>query len=258
MTYHHQRRLDRALYHLENLEEILDAWLDENPYKTWSEPDADSTKKLLWVEVVKPPPSAEELSPIIGDCIHNLRSALDNLAFELALAHTGASLSSKIEGDSGFPILRIEDSAKLDKMLKGVHPDAKAIIEGLQPYNRWKRATNDPLWLLNKLDVEDKHRLPHVTLLGTASLSFWVHSFDADEIEPLFPVMQEQARAPVARYPAVDATGAEVDELTPNLSIVFGDRAPKQLRRMPVPSRLSYIHRHIVEEVLPPLVPFLD
>src|SRR5215208_1885705 len=108
MTYHHQRRLDRALYHLENLLEELDAWRNENPYQTWSEPDVDSTKKLLWVEVLKPPPAAE-LSPIIGDCIHNLRSALDNLAFELALAYQGAPLPSNIEGKSGFPTFLAEN-----------------------------------------------------------------------------------------------------------------------------------------------------
>jgi hypothetical protein len=256
MTYHHQRRLDRALYHLESLKEELDAWREENPYRTWSKADVDSTKKVLWVEVLKPPPAAE-LSLIIGDCIHNLRSALDNLAFELALAYKGAPLPSDIEGKSGFPIFLTENPAKLDDMLSGVHPDAKAIIEGLQPYNRWKRATNDPLWQLNQLAVEDKHRLPHVTLLGTASLSFFVQGFEADEIEPIFSPIEDCA--PIARYPAVDATGAEVDvQLTPNFSIVFGERAPKQLRGMPVPTRLSYIHRHITEKVLPPLVPFLD
>jgi hypothetical protein len=257
MTYHHQRRLDRALYHLESLEEELDAWLEEDSYQTWSEPDdVDSTKKLLWVEVLKPPPAAE-LSVIIGDCIHNLRSALDNLAFELALAYQGAPLPSDIEGKSGFPIFLAENPAKLDDMLRGVHPDAKAIIEGLQPYSRWKRATNDPLWQLNKLAVEDKHRLPHITLFRLASLSLWVQGFGADEIEPIFGPIEN--RAPIARYPAVDETGAEVDvQLTPNFSIAFGQRAPKQLRGMPVPHRLRHIHSHITEEVLRLLVPFLD
>src|SRR5829696_155048 len=115
--YHHQRRLGRAIHHLNSIQAEMEAWLEEHPYRIWPEPDVDSTKKLLWVEVLKPPPAAE-LSVIIGDCIHNLRSALDNLAFELASAYQGASLSSKIEGDSGFPILRAENSAKFDKMLK--------------------------------------------------------------------------------------------------------------------------------------------
>src|SRR5215217_7431133 len=102
--YHHQRRLDRALYHLESLKEKLDAWREENPYRTWIEPDAGGTKKVLLVEVLKAPPFTQ-LSLVIGDCLHNLRSALDNLAFELALAHKGEQLSKTMEGDSGFPIL---------------------------------------------------------------------------------------------------------------------------------------------------------
>jgi len=259
MSHHHQRRLDRALYHLESLEEELEAWRKENPYQTWSEPDDfDSTKKLLWVEVLKPPPAAD-LSVIIGDCIHNLRSALDNLAFELALAYKGAPLPSDIEGKAGFPTLPAENPAKLDNMLKGIHPDAKAIIEGLQPYNRWKRATNDPLWQLNKLAVEDKHRLPHITLVVNRNLSFWVPAgFNADEIEPIFGPIED--RAPIARYPAFDETGTEVDmNLTPAVSIGFGQRAPKQLRGMPVTDRLRHIHSYIIEKVIRPLVvPFLD
>jgi hypothetical protein len=260
MSYHHQSRLDRALYHLESLKEKRDAWRDENPFRTWTEHDADGTKKVLWVEVLKAPP-VTQLSLIIGDCLHNLRSALDNLAFELALAHKGERLSKTMERDSGFPILpKCSDQAlkNLNRNLRGVDPTAKTIIQGLQPYNRGEGfATNDPLWQLNQLNVEDKHRLPHVTLLGTASLSYWVQGFEADEIEPFFPVIQD--RAPIARYPAIDNTGAEVNvQLTPNLDIAFGQRAPKQLRGTPVPARLEYIHRHIAERVLPPLVPFLD
>jgi hypothetical protein len=259
MSYHHQSRLDRALYHLESLKEKRDAWRDENPFRTWTEHDADGTKKVLWVEVLKAPP-VTQLSLIIGDCLHNLRSALDNLAFELALAHKGERLSKTMERDSGFPILpKCSDQAlkNLNRNLRGVDPTAKTIIQGLQPYNRGEGfATNDPLWQLNQLNVEDKHRLPHVTLLGTASLSYWVQGFEADEIEPFFPVIQD--RAPIARYPAIDNTGAEVNvQLTPTFSVAFGQRAPKQLRGLSIPDALARIHRHITRKVLRPLAPFL-
>jgi hypothetical protein len=248
MTYHHHQRLDKAIHHLESLDAELAAWRKGNPYRTWEELDGNGTKKVLWVELLKPLPAAEP-SLIIGDCLQNLRNALDNLAFELALVHKGGSLSKSIEGDSEFPIFRTcsDDSLKkLNRMLRGVHPHAKAIIEGLQPYNRGQTFFNDPLWQLNQLAVEDKHRLPHVTLVGTASISFWVHGFGADEIEPIFYPIED--RAPIARYPAVDETGAEVNvNLTPTFSIAFGQRAPKQLSGMPVPQRLTHIHRHITE-----------
>ncbi len=67
-------------------------------------------------KVLKPPPTAE-LSLIIGDCIHNVRSALDNLAFELTLAYKGAPLPSSVETSSQFPIQAKKNSTEFDRRL---------------------------------------------------------------------------------------------------------------------------------------------
>ncbi len=259
MTYHHQRRLDRADYHLDRLDEEMHAWREENPYRTWTEPDVDSTKELLYVEVLKPPPAAE-LSLIIGDCLHNLRSALDNLVFELAIAYVGIDpLTEDRARLLEFPIFgnREMNARECRKKIGSIHPDAQAIIKGLQPYNRGHRFTNDPLWQLNRLSVEDKHRLPHVVLLATVGMSFRVSAlFAIDEVEPILGPVD---RAPIARYPTVDETGAKVNvHLTPTFNIGFGQRAPKQLRGLPVPDKLAEIHRYITNKVVPPLAPYLD
>ena len=102
MTFHHERRLDRALQHLESFETETAAWREEHPHRTWTELDADTGKKLLRAEIVKTPPAS--LGLIAGECLHNLRSALDNLAFQLVLAYKKGRLSSEIEGASGSPI----------------------------------------------------------------------------------------------------------------------------------------------------------
>ena len=145
MTYHYQRRLDRAIHHLESLEAELAAWRKGNPYRTWAERDGNGTKNVLWVKLLKPPPVAE-FGLIIGDCLQNLRNALDNLAFELAVAHKEGRMSKSIEGDSAYPPhAQRRQPKKLNYMLRGVDPSAKAIIEGLQLYNRGQRFSNDPL-----------------------------------------------------------------------------------------------------------------
>lgn len=263
MTFHHQRRLDRALHHLESLESVRDAWLRKNPYRTWTEPDVDPRKKLLWVEALDQPPA--ELSLIVGDCLHNLRSSLDNLMLELAMVYKRGRVSKSIEGDSQFPILTTDIAKdpevfqKFKRMTRGIDPLAKTVIEGLQPYKRGERfATNDPLWKLNELYNTDKHRLPHVVLLGTAYLSFWVPAGPgADEVETSFNPIED--RAPIARYRAVDDTGAEVDmNLNPTFDVAFGQRAPKQVQAISVSRVLSGIHAHIRSDVLPPLAPYLS
>jgi hypothetical protein len=164
VTFHYQRRLDRAIHHLEGFEAEREAWREESPHRTWSELDVERGEKWLWAEVLKPPPVS--LSLIAGDCIHNLCAALDNLAFELALAYSERPLSAKVEGDSAFPILNKDIAQdtnslkKFDRMTVGIDPLAKAEIEGLQPYKRGDGFRTHPLWQLNKLSVEDKHRCP--------------------------------------------------------------------------------------------------
>ncbi len=263
MTFHHERRLARALYHLESFEAETAAWREEHPHRTWTELDAESGKKFLWAEIVKSPP--DRLGLIAGDCIHNLRSALDNLAFQLALAHNKGRLSNNIERYSGFPILsndiaRDPESLKtFNKMTRGIDPLAKAEIEGLQPYKRGNRFSTDPLWQLNKLDIEDKHRLPHSTrLVHVSALAFFPpESIGIDEVEYLFTTFD--SNAPIARYPAFDNTGAEVDmDFTATFGVCFDIRAPKTLRTRSIPDTLKVIHRHIVNKVLPQLECFLD
>jgi hypothetical protein len=257
MTFHHERRLDRALYHLESLKAEVRAWADERPYRTWSDFDVNDLYKLTWLEVLHPP--SAELSLIVGDCIHNLRAALDNLIYELAVAHHGGRVPSNVEGKSAFPIFSesAQFARKRKDMIGGIAPAAQAVIESLQPYNRGGKFRRSPLWQLNQLSNEDKHRLPHVVLFAQLGVAFFVpDNLTIDDIEPIFSLIE--SRAPIARYPSFDKTGAEVDvQPTPSVSIGFGQRVPKQLRSMAVPLRLAFIHNHIVNSVLPPLRRFI-
>lgn len=258
MTFHHERRLGRALYHLDSLKAEIAAWVEEGPYRTWTEPDVDGTKKVFCVEVLETPPP--HLSLIIGDCLYNLRCALDNLALELAIVRNRGPVSSNVESASGFPIQVEQDASKLDSMLGSIDPCAKTVIEGLQPYKRGERlAKTDPLWWLNKLNNMDKHRLPHLVFFTPRLLSFIAPGdYDtATDIE-LMRWGPVEHRAKIARYAAFDETGAEVDVyLDAKFSVSFGKRAPEGVPRLPVPQVLEDIHRRIVKKVLPPLAPFL-
>ena len=259
MTFHHERRLDRALYHLDSLKIEIAAWLEERPYRTWTEPDVDSSKKVLWVEVIGTPPP--DLSLIVGDCLHNLRCSLDNLVLELAIARNeGRPVSSNVETYSAFPIQIQQDAAKLEKMLGGIDERAKTVIEGLQPYTRGNRlAKTDPFWWLNKLNNMDKHRLPHLVFFTPSSLSFVTPGdYDtANDIEILKwgPI---EHRAKIARYAAFDETGAEVDVyLDANFSVSFGKHRPEGVPGLAIPQVLGDIHRRIIRKALPELHPFL-
>jgi hypothetical protein len=265
MNRPHERRLDRALYHLESFKVERRAWLEEGPHRFFTELDAERGKKVIWAEVTKPPPAS--LSLIAGDCIHNLRASLDNLAFELALAYTEGPLPSDAEADSGFPIFSSDPAEsskpwplkKFNDMIRCIDPLAKAEIERLQPYKRGHGFRRDRLWQLNKLESIDKHRLPHTaTLNNLSTLSFFEPSgIGIEEIETLFAFFDHNA--PIAEYPAFDSTGAEVRvDLKATFDICFSDGVPSQFLGKSIAGTLEGFYRYIVNTVRPVLVPFLS
>jgi hypothetical protein len=95
--------------------------------------------------------------PILtGDLVHNLRSALDHLAFQLVTVGIsfGETRTQKWE-DIQFPIFNSPQSYEAGKIrrIQGARREAIEAIDALKPY----KGGNDPLWLLSKLDNTDKH-----------------------------------------------------------------------------------------------------
>jgi hypothetical protein len=265
VTYHHQRRLNRALYHLNCLQAEVDAWLDEQPHRTWTmtEADDDGPKKYFYCQVLRKPPS--HLSLIIGDCLHNLRSALDNLAFELVLEHKQGPLSKGIVRDSAFPILSVdieqdaETMKRFKRMTRGMSPGARKAIEALQPYTRKKNFASHPLWQLNELSIRDKHRLPPVaSVVNLRSVAFGVpDGIELDDVKVLCTFFEGSAA--LVCYPAFDKTGAEVNiDFLPDFSVGFGRLVPKELLGRQIPEVLRVIHWYINGKVFPCLEPYLQ
>lgn len=92
---------------------------------------------------------------LAGDIIHNLRSALDHLAMQLALLGN-PNLSDKELKQIEFPIAESPEKYENSKarQLNGIRTDAMHAIDRLKPY----KGGNDDLWNLHVLDIIDKHR----------------------------------------------------------------------------------------------------
>jgi hypothetical protein len=87
-----------------------------------------------------------------GDTVHNLRSALDYLAYQLVIVGSGREPTRRVE----FPIAK--DSATYEaekaKKVEGMGELAIRQIDGLRPY----KGGNHALWRIHELDNIDKHR----------------------------------------------------------------------------------------------------
>ena len=98
----------------------------------------------------------EYIALIVGDILQNLRSALDHLAWQLALWHTNGNIKKPrrvqfpiIDNPQDFPKARNDALAE-------IYPAHQTIIERFQPY---KGIDGVLLGLLNGLCTVDKHRL---------------------------------------------------------------------------------------------------
>jgi hypothetical protein len=154
-------------------------------------------------EVRRPDPF---LGILIGDALHNLRSALDHLAFQLVAFPAVPGGPKADEDKRAFPICshsKFWPAAK--EKIRGASPGVEAIVERLQPYNGGQTL----LWSLHELNNWDKHRLLHLAgnhLYGSGFLN--PELVESSEFRPAGPF---EAGAEIARYKLRPSLEPEVD-----------------------------------------------
>jgi hypothetical protein len=147
-------KLQRSNSQLDRLYVEMNGFSDQMPYALGDpKPNADHTQWVYPVRFRRPIPLTWAV--ILGEVVHNLRSALDHSIFQLTLEYTGKEL----EG-TAFPISDKPTSWDLNArhQLRGVGCGVVDYVKRLQPYS-----TSHPyasaLWALHLLWNQDKHRL---------------------------------------------------------------------------------------------------
>src|SRR5215208_3700808 len=85
--YNHQLALVRSLHHLQELERQARDWREGNNHLVIHKFQRERGEYVVWVEEVNAP-SPSTFSVLVGDCLHNLASSLNFLAYDLSLAYT--------------------------------------------------------------------------------------------------------------------------------------------------------------------------
>jgi hypothetical protein len=118
------------------------------------------------------------LSTIAGDCVHNMRSALDNLICGLALT-VYRSCNCK---DTKFPFTENEAdwNANSPKRLAGIPSEAVNVLRMLQCW--CDPVKPSPLQMLNKLNNMDEHRHCAFGLGYSQSVAFRVYCLDGNAV----------------------------------------------------------------------------
>ncbi|WP_157214359.1 hypothetical protein [Pseudomonas sp. GM60] len=158
-------KLNRAIKHLNEFIHEADAFLATSPFGIRVENYEDNGAKCIRFSynVHQDPPKA--LGVIAGDCIHNLRSILDNIIWSLGKIYLSTDQKAKPDR-LYFPVLKTEEEYKRKIetpeliAIKQFPQSAQDLIERLQPYNGTLPAHR--ISVLHALWNADKHRSPNI------------------------------------------------------------------------------------------------
>lgn len=158
-------KLDRGEEHLKTLASEIDAFINRDPQPFgFSIPylNPETGWHTVYGIVEDTPP--ERLGVILGDVLHNIRSALDHLVWQLVLLN-GGEPKGGARGNA-FPIALTEDQWKTaqGQHLAGVAEAHREIIEKTQPYKRGDKASTTYFGWLKFLSDTDKHQVVHPML----------------------------------------------------------------------------------------------
>jgi hypothetical protein len=154
-------KLARGKEHLAALSQGCGEYLDTGPEITvemYNDPDTGSVETRF---IGEPSPPAR-IGAIVGDIVHNLRSALDVAAWQLAIANDEAAARNG-RNQASFPLTRCaEEFKKPHRALKFFSEPARAVIERLKPY----QPSMEALGWLRDLSNADKHRVATFSFTG--------------------------------------------------------------------------------------------
>lgn len=141
-------KIQRAKQHVADLDIHITEYLENDPFVLKVRQGLNPPQRLIYVEASHPMPTG--LSLIIGDAVHNLRTALDHLCFAMVGTKT------KKPRNVGFPFAKGKQSlggAIATRQMHLAPPRVQKELHALEPYP----GGNKYLQAVKALDERDKH-----------------------------------------------------------------------------------------------------
>jgi hypothetical protein len=211
-------KLVRAVQVADSLETRCSTYAEENPYRLVSPFEGDAHYAYL---DGRPPP--RYLGLILGELIHDLRSALDQVAWQLALSHVGPGTleDRRIGGLITYPISYSPEQFRKNKALPYFDCAAVELMEKRQPYHNAESHLVNPLALVHEWSNDDKHRVLTPTLgrLATDDIGFQSDAtIDIESVEMLAPDgTLVDPNAPLFKLPAPRSARIEFVPVAPHI-----------------------------------------
>ena len=151
-------RLDRAREHIHAFGAEWESFLDRHPARVYVEVQADGSGS---VGIRRDETTPARMSLILGEFLYEMRAALDNCLFEVALLHSG---KYPPPGAEALQFLIYDDRQAWKRnlyRLKHLSDEHRAMLERIQPFNAQRQDLNC-LSILNRLARSDRHRTLHL------------------------------------------------------------------------------------------------
>ncbi len=144
-------KVKRANKHISDLHEMLSEFAKSDFYKLTSETNVQRGINFLRFDIDKSGFPLEDAALIMGDALHNMRSSLDLLYYQIVLNPTNWTR---------FPIFASRDELinKLNSAVKQKQITVSIqnyIFDNIKPY----KGGNPFLWGLHDLNITDKHQI---------------------------------------------------------------------------------------------------
>lgn len=162
-----EAKLARAIEHLEPLEHQCERFLKTKPYSVSAEFEPAAREYIVRFRIRKAMPLATAV--IVGEVIHDLRSALEHVVWSLAATravNVAAPWEPRTRERIAFPVAKTGDAFNNASVRPFIGDEAMEVLSEFQPFTRWKEAeiAAHPLAHLHDLWNVDKHRV----LIGAA------------------------------------------------------------------------------------------
>jgi hypothetical protein len=258
-------KLARAKQHIDDLARETEQFA-KSASSVVSEPGDNAGDIVLRLRVAEPIPL--HFAAAAGDAIHNMRSSLDSIAFELARRHCpGVDSDESLQRQCAFPFeLTKPGLDRWFRVRERVYgPAERRAIEAVAPGWQWDYLGNDSadpligtreedvqhdlLWTLNRLWNIDKHRRLHVVALWPDNISWATREADEYEWVPGWPPYEDGTE--VGRLLARHGAGSFV----PHIMSSFELRLIEEdiLNQTGLAGAMQMIYGHLTGWVLPQL-----
>ncbi|HEX5040054.1 MAG TPA: hypothetical protein VFW95_07975 [Candidatus Limnocylindria bacterium] len=152
-------KVARAEEHLGRLQEEIGRWREKCGDRM-ARDNNDERTEFRWYTQWDVDPDGVRWALLLGDGIHNLRSALDHAVYACSGPRPPARCEFPIFLDRTKFFRPVSDESGGLYKIRGIKdPVIRALIEGAQPWQNPRRPKYHWFWIVHELDIQDKHRL---------------------------------------------------------------------------------------------------